>query len=84
MLRACHSLHQNLYVWTGSVRAVRLDFQVIPLKSDLDACSRLMRWPGLSPAGATWVGRVRHSQDFTLRPDTQARIFRIASMAEVY
>ena len=84
MLCACHSLHQNLYAWTRIGSRGSIGVQVIPLNRDLDACSRLMRWPGLSPAGATWVGRVRHSQDFTLRPNTQARIFRIASMAEVY
>ena len=51
MLCACHSLHQNLYAWIRNRFARRLEFQVIPLKRDLDACSRLMRWPGLSPAG---------------------------------
>ena len=62
MLRACHSLHQNSYAWTRIGSRGSIGVSSHPAQ---EGSRRLLSSHALArlfPAGATWVGRVRHSQ----------------------
>ena len=83
MLYACHSLYQNLYAWIriGSRGSIGVSSHPAQEGSRRLLSSHALG-PGISPAKAAWIGRgCPLAKDFTLRPNTQVRIFRIASMA---
>lgn len=71
-----------VFDWIRIRFACPIEFRVTPLRGISTPALVSYVGPGIPPAKAAWIGRgCPLAKDFTLRPNTQVRIFRIASMA---